>query len=76
LTLLTPTQDLIEILPRIDQTMKALIAGRRLGKATVVVGDEIGQAFAASIRPAGRPGRNATGLLQSDKPEIDHGRNE
>src|SRR5579859_6712001 len=29
-----------------------------------------------SLRLAGRPGRNATGLLQSDKPEIDHGRDE
>ena len=28
------------------------------------------------LRLAGRPGRNATGLLQSDKPEIDHGRDE
>ncbi|WP_223217418.1 hypothetical protein [Rhizobium cauense] len=26
------------------------------------------------FRLAGRAGRNATGLLQSDKPEIDHGR--
>jgi hypothetical protein len=43
LTLLTPTQNLIEILPRIDRTMKVLIAGRRLGKATIVVGDEVGQ---------------------------------
>jgi hypothetical protein len=29
-----------------------------------------------SLRLAGRPGRNATGLLHSDKPEIDHGRDE
>ena len=29
-----------------------------------------------SLRLADRPGRNATGLLQSDKPEIDHGRDE
>ena len=28
------------------------------------------------LRLAGRPGRNATGLLQSEKPEIDHGRDE
>ncbi len=28
------------------------------------------------LRLAGRTGRNATGLLQSDKPEIDHGRDE
>ena len=28
------------------------------------------------LRLAGRSGRNATGLLQSDKPEIDHGRDE
>ena len=28
------------------------------------------------LRLAGRPGGNATGHLQSDKPEIDHGRNE
>ena len=28
------------------------------------------------LRLAGRPGRNVTGLLQSDKPEIDHGRDE
>ena len=28
------------------------------------------------LRLAGRPGRNATGLLQSDQPEIDHGRDE
>ena len=28
------------------------------------------------LRLASRPGRNATGLLQSDKPEIDHGRDE
>jgi hypothetical protein len=28
------------------------------------------------LRLAGRPGRNATGLLQSDEPEIDHGRDE
>ena len=28
------------------------------------------------LRLAGRQGRNATGLLQSDKPEIDHGRDE
>src|SRR5580700_3038584 len=28
------------------------------------------------LRLEGRPGRNATGLLQSDKPEIDHGRDE
>ena len=28
------------------------------------------------LRLAGRPGRNAAGLLQSDKPEIDHGRHE
>jgi hypothetical protein len=41
LTLLTPTQ--VEILPGIDRTMKVLIAGHRLGKATVVVGDEVGQ---------------------------------
>src|SRR5260370_27788031 len=33
LTLLTPTQNLIEILPGIDRTMKVLIAGRGLGKA-------------------------------------------
>src|SRR5258706_11322476 len=31
LTLLTPTQNLIEILPGIDRTMKVLIAGRGLG---------------------------------------------
>jgi len=42
-TLLTPTQNLIEILPGIDRTMKVLIAGRGLGKAAVVVGDEVGQ---------------------------------
>jgi len=29
-----------------------------------------------SLRLAGHPGRNPTGLLQSDKPEIDHGRDE
>ena len=29
-----------------------------------------------SLWLAGRPGRSATGLLQSDKPEIDHGRDE
>src|SRR6202042_3917918 len=29
-----------------------------------------------SLRLAGRSGRNATGLLPSDKPEIDHGRDE
>jgi NAD(P)H-binding len=28
------------------------------------------------LRLAGRTGRNVTGLLQSDKPEIDHGRDE
>ncbi|MDD4932616.1 MAG: NAD(P)H-binding protein [Methylacidiphilaceae bacterium] len=28
------------------------------------------------LRLTSRPGRNATGLLQSDKPEIDHGRDE
>ena len=28
------------------------------------------------LRLAGRPGRDATGLLQSDKPEIDHGRDQ
>src|SRR6202011_4196026 len=43
LTLLTPTQNLIEILPGIDRTMKVLIAGRGLGKAAVVVSDEAGQ---------------------------------
>jgi len=43
LTLLTPTQNLIEILPAIDRAMKVLIAGRWLGKAAVVVGDEVGQ---------------------------------
>src|SRR5713226_1792420 len=43
LTLLAPAQNLIEILPRIDRTMKVLIAGRGLGKAAVVVGDEAGQ---------------------------------
>src|SRR3977135_2083665 len=43
LTLLTPTQNLTEILPGIDRTVKVLIAGRGLGKAAVVVGDEAGQ---------------------------------
>jgi len=43
LTLLTPTQNLIKILPGIDRTMKVLIAGCGLGKATVVVSDEAGQ---------------------------------
>jgi hypothetical protein len=40
-TLLTPAQNLIEILPGTDRTMKVLIAGRGLGKAAVVVGDEV-----------------------------------
>src|SRR5258708_286064 len=43
LTLLTPAQNLIEILPGIDRTMKVLIAGRGLGKAAVVVSHEAGQ---------------------------------
>src|SRR4051794_24899156 len=43
LTQLTPTQNLIKILAGVDRTMKVLIAGRGLGKATVVVSDEAGQ---------------------------------
>jgi hypothetical protein len=50
LTLLAPAQDLIELLPGVEQTVKTFVASRELGKAAVVVGDEAGQnAFAASI---------------------------
>jgi len=53
LTLLTPTQNQVETLPRIDRTMKILIAGRRLGKATVVIGDEAYFALGALTEEAG-----------------------
>jgi DNA-binding CsgD family transcriptional regulator len=61
LTLLTPTQNLIEIQPGIDRTMKVLIAGRWLGKAAAVVGDEVGQKLCIAERgkARGRRGRSA-----------------
>ncbi len=43
LTLLAPAQDLIQILPGIEQTVEIFVASWELGKATVVVGDEAGQ---------------------------------
>jgi hypothetical protein len=81
LTLLTPTQNLIKILPGIDRTMKVLIAGCGLGKATVVVSDEAGQervcrldcaswASATSLPHQPRPGRMALWNGRSDRPGV------
>ena len=64
--MLTPAQDLIEILPRIEQTMEILVVRGRLGKTSVVVSDEAGQEGVCRIdrTDAGEPQLLHQAILQ------------
>ena len=57
--LLTPAQHVVEILAGIDDTMQISIAGGRLGKTAVIVGDEARQECIGLVYLLMRASRNS-----------------